>query len=124
MALEDLEFAEYRQIAESIVEVTTHQGVEISGEMMRAAEKELLAHFGERPYCLLINRKNQYSHSAESMVYAAKLRNMLASAIVAYSNTTLNSAKIHVSFDSRVRTFIDRDSALQWLDSVIEAQPA
>lgn len=114
MLLGNLPFGFFEEIEPNIMEITIHEGVQISEENIEKIEKGLLERY-EGEYSLLINRKNAYSHGHESLNKISELKNAVAIAIVAYSDSSVIAAKMHLLYSSNIQIFTDKVSALNWL---------
>ena len=82
MELENLEFGVFKEIEPQIVEIIINEGVVLDGEKIQEIEESLLEKYDSR-YALLVNRKNRYSHTHESMMKVARMKNLAAIAILA-----------------------------------------
>jgi hypothetical protein len=114
MILDELPFATVQEIEPNIVEVIAHKGAEITRQDMDLMEKGLLEKYGG-PYCELVNRVNDYSHTHESMVKATNLKNCAAVAILVHGRISEKSAYIHRLYEGNFRVFTNRDKARSWL---------
>ncbi len=114
MLLGNLPFGIFAEIEPKIMEITIHEGVQISEHHIEQIEQGLLERY-EGEYCLLINRKNAYSHGHESLSKVAELKNAAAIAIVAYSDASVIAARMHLLYSSNIQIFTDKMSALNWL---------
>ena len=85
MKLEDLEFGDLKEIEPQIVEVIINEGIVLDGDKIQRIEERLLEKYSNR-YALLVNRKNHYSHTHESMMRVARLRNLAGIAILVYED--------------------------------------
>jgi hypothetical protein len=100
------------------MEITIDEGVELNQGHIERIEEGLLEKY-DGPYGLLINRKNPYSHTCGSMEKVARLRNLAALAIIAYSDLSRQIASVHQLYQKNVRIFQDRDQALIWLGDIL-----
>jgi hypothetical protein len=78
--------------------------------------------YGDTPFALLSNRINSYSLSFEAMQILATLPNMIALAIVTYTECSKLLIETQNFFISTIRknpvkTFTDKDTAIEWLQS-------
>ncbi|MDX1296071.1 MAG: STAS/SEC14 domain-containing protein [Sulfurimonadaceae bacterium] len=116
MKLSDLDFGVYKEISPQIVEVVIDEGMELTEKMQGQAEKALNDTYQEKPYGLLINRVNPYTHSYGSIRKVARFNNLTALAIVVYSSSAEVIAQVHTYFQKNVKIFSDREEALSWLE--------
>lgn len=114
MLLGDLPFGTFEEIEPNVMEITIHEGVQMSEEYIELIEQGLLQKY-DGAYALLVNRKNAYSHGHESLARIAELKNVSAIAIVAYSDSSVMAAKMHLLYSSNVQIFTNKMSALNWL---------
>lgn len=114
MILDELPFATVKEIEPNIVEVTAHEGVEITSQDMELMEKGFLQKFNGK-YCELVNRVNQYSHTHDSMNKATSLKNCAAVAILVYGKTSEIFAGIHNQYEGNIQLFTVKEEALIWL---------
>ena len=119
MKLEDLEFGDLKEIEPQIVEVIINEGIVLDGEKIERIEERLLEKYSNR-YALLVNRKNHYSHTHESMMRVARLRNLAGIAILVYEDFAKQVALIHELYQRNVEVFDDRGKAITWLRNVLE----
>jgi hypothetical protein len=96
------------------MEIIVNEGVELSSEHIERIEEGLLEKYSNA-YALLINRVNSYSHTHASMQKVASLRNLVALAIVVYSDVSKHAAMIHRLYQDNLRVFDDKDTATAWL---------
>lgn len=120
MLLDELAFGSYREIEPGIVEAIIHEGVEMDDTMIQQAEAGLIEKYGNTPYALLVNRINSYSHTVKSMMGAAKMSNLIATAIIIYSRTGRSAAELHLPIDPNPQVFDSRNAALTWLRKKIQ----
>lgn len=118
MNLDDLEFGGFQVIAPQIVEVNINDGVNMTIEMQDLVEQALEETFKGEKYCLLINRVNQYSHDAESLLRINEFKNLVALAILVYTNQSEAVAGIQSYIQERLdfNIFRDKETALEWLN--------
>jgi hypothetical protein len=114
MILDELTFGIFREIEPGIMEIIVNEGVELSSEHIERIEEGLLEKYSNA-YALLINRVNSYSHTHASMQKVASLRNLVALAIVVYSDVSKHAAMIHRLYQDNLRVFDDKDTATAWL---------
>ena len=119
MKLEDLEFGDLKEIEPQIVEVIINEGIILDGDKIQRIEERLLEKYSNR-YALLVNRKNHYSHTHESMMRVARLRNLAGIAILVYEDFAKQVAVIHELYQRNVVVFDDRGSAITWLRNLLK----
>ena len=119
MKLEDLEFGDLKEIEPQIVEVIINEGIVLDGDKIQRIEERLLEKYSNR-YALLVNRKNHYSHTHESMMRVARLRNLAGIAILVYEDFAKQVALIHELYQRNIEVFDDRGKAITWLRNVLE----
>ena len=118
MILNNLTFGTFQEIEPNIVEIIVDEGIELSSRHIEQIETGLLEKY-DNSYALLINRLNSYSHTHASMQKVARLKRLVAIAIVVYSDMSEQVAKIHQILQDNVRIYQDRDSAIVWLKETI-----
>jgi hypothetical protein len=114
MLLDMLPFGEFREVEPQIIEVTIFEGVELDRHKIEL----ILAGFNEKyhkPYAVLSNRINRYSHTHESMQAMADERQLRGMAVLVYSSISNVAAGIHELYQDNVRVFHVREAALEWL---------
>lgn len=114
MKLDQLEFGSFWEIEPKILEIIINEGVELRREHIERIEEGVLEKFSDK-YALLINRVNSYSHTHDSMLRVAKMKNLTALAIVVYSDKAQHAAMVHRIYQDNIRVFDDKEEALSWL---------
>jgi hypothetical protein len=117
--LEEIPFGLYREISPNIVEVIVDEGIEIDEDMQLLAESVLFEKYKGESYCLLVNRKNNYSHAFSSMQKIPEFRNLVSIAIVVYSKLSKLSAETHQNFQSNTQIFHEVTPAHTWLNEIL-----
>lgn len=118
MSSEHFDFGVIHHLEGGVAEVVINDGIEINDTMLDdyhgALERSYSGDFG-----LLVNKKHQYTYSFSAQQRIASLPNIKAIAIVVYRRSTeiatqtlLNIKREH---NWKVKTFYDRDEALNWL---------
>jgi hypothetical protein len=118
MLLDMLPFGVFREIEPQIIEATIFEGVELD----RYKIELILAGLNEKyrkPYAVLSNRINRYSHTHESMQAVAEERQLKGMAILVYSSISNVAAGIHELYQDNVRVFHVREAALEWLRRIL-----
>jgi hypothetical protein len=118
MELKDLKFGVFEEAEPQIMEIIINEGVVLDEEKIQKIEEGLLGKYSGR-YALLVNRKNRYSHTHESMMKVARLRNLIAIAILVYKDFAKQAAQIHELYQQNVNIFDDREKALTWLRDLL-----
>ena len=119
MKLDDLDFADFKEIEPRIMEITTHEGVQLDGDKIERIEEALLEKYSD-PYALLVNRINRYSHTHESMMRVSRMKNLVCIAILVYEDFAKQVAAIHELYQQNVSVFDDRKKAITWLKEFLE----
>jgi uncharacterized protein (DUF2384 family) len=119
MILNNLTFGTFQEIEPNIVEIIVDEGIELSDRHIEQIETGLLEK-NDNSYALLINRLNSYSHTHASMQKVARLKRLVAIAIVVYSDISEQVAKIHQVLQDNVRIYQNKDSAIVWLKETIK----
>jgi protein-tyrosine-phosphatase len=119
MILNNLSFGTFQEIEPNIVEIIVDEGIELSDRHIEQIETGLLEKY-DNSYALLINRLNSYSHTHASMQKVARLKRLVAIAIVVYSDISEQVAKIHQVLQDNVRIYQNKDSAIVWLKETIK----
>lgn len=114
-----LSFAKIIIIQPDIAEVIVNQGIEMNMTMVNEYHQFLLDHL-QAPFCLLINKINDYTYDFEAQMNLANLEEINAMAVVSYSRTTevSTNALAKQTFresDWNLRIFTEREDALNWL---------
>lgn len=105
-----------------IVELIADDGVTITGEHVRELFA-LLDRLEPKVQGVLANRLHRYSFSFEAQRELSNYQGLKAVAILTYSRIAYIAAKLHRAKYFKLRTFRDREEALQWLDYVIAQRP-
>ena len=118
MKLKDLDFGVLKEIEPQIAEIIVNEGVVLDRGKIQEIEERLLEKYDGR-YALLVNRKNRYSHTHESMMKVARMKNLAAIAILVYADFAKQAALIHELYQQNVSIFDDREKALTWLRDLL-----
>lgn len=103
-----------------IVELIADEGVTISGENAREMF-DMISSLEPKVQAALVNRKNSYSFSFEAQRELGNYRDITAVAIMTHSRIAYLAAKFAHAKYYKLRVFMDRDKALQWLSKQISA---
>ena len=117
-----LSFCTLFQRDDGVVIIEINEGVEINTDMAQELISLSVSVYGDTPFTLLSNRINSYSLSFEAMQILATLPNMIALAIVTYTDRSKLLIETQYFFISTIRkkpvkTFTDKDTAIEWLQS-------
>ena len=115
-----LSFCTLFQHDDNVVTIEINEGVEVDTDMAQELVDLSASVYGDTPYALLSNRINSYSLSFEAMQALATLPNMIALAIVTYTERSKLLIETQNFFISTIRkkpvkTFTDKDTATEWL---------
>lgn len=123
-----LEFCTVIHRDDDIAIIEIDEGVNLDADMARElvelTEKEL----GDRPFALLSNRIHSYSLSFDAMSALANLPNLIALAIVIYSNKSQLLVETQNFFISTmkkrpVKIFTEMEEAIDWLKGELKNTP-
>lgn len=123
-----LEFCTVIHRDDDIAIIEIDEGVNLDADMARdlveLTEKEL----GDRPFALLSNRVHSYSLSFDAMSALANLPNLIALAIVIYSNKSQLLVETQNFFISTmkkrpVKIFTEMEEAIDWLKGELKNTP-
>ena len=123
-----LEFCTVIHREDDIAIIEIDEGVNLDADMARdlveLTEKEL----GDRPFALLSNRIHSYSLSFDAMSALANLPNLIALAIVIYSNKSQLLVETQNFFISTmkkrpVKIFTEMEEAIDWLKGELKNTP-
>lgn len=123
-----LEFCTVIHRDDDIAIIEIDEGVNLDADMARdlveLTEKEL----GDRPFALLSNRIHSYSLSFDAMSALANLPNLIALAIVIYSNKSQLLVETQNFFISTmkkrpVKIFTEMEEAIDWLKGELKNTP-
>ena len=123
-----LEFCTVIHRDDDIAIIEIDEGVNLDADMARElvelTEKEL----GDRPFALLSNRVHSYSLSFDAMSALANLPNLIALAIVIYSNKSQLLVETQNFFISTmkkrpVKIFTEMEEAIYWLKGELKNTP-
>jgi len=117
-----LSFCTLFQREDHIVTIEINEGVEVDNDMAQELADLSDSVFRGASFALLSNRINSYSLSFEAMRTLATLPNMVALAIVTYTEHSKLLIETQNFFISAIRknpvkTFTDKDMAIGWLQS-------
>lgn len=121
MLLDMLPFGEFREIEPQIVEATIFEGVELDRHKIGLVLAGLNEKY-RKPYAVLSNRINRYSHTHESMQALADESQLRGMAVLVYSSISNVAAGIHELYQDNVRVFHIREAALEWLRLTLAAE--
>lgn len=109
----------------NIAEIIPSDGIEIQKPDIIEMDEIAFERFQET-YTQLINRKNEYSHTEESMMAVAGLKHVCAFAILVYNQTSKTIAEMQVQlqtlFGNKMKIFSDREEAIEWLKEELAQQ--
>lgn len=120
-----LQFCTVTLREDDIVIIEIDDGVnldaEMANELVELSNKEL----GDRPFALLSNRINSYSFSFEALSKLANIPNLIALAIVIYSDKSQLLVEAQNFFLSTIRKrpikiFRRKDEAMNWLGKELD----
>ncbi len=114
MLLDMLPFGMFREIEPQIIEATIFEGTELDRHKIELVLAGLNEKY-HKPYVVLSNRINRYSHTHESMQALADERQLVGMAILVYSSISNVAAGIHELYQDNARVFHVREAALEWL---------
>ncbi len=117
-----LNFCTLFQRDDDVVIIEINEGVEVDTDMAQELVDLSDSVLAGAPFALLSNRINAYSLSFEAMQTLATLPNMVALAIVTYTKHSKLLIETQNFFISTIRknpvkTFTDKDTAIEWLHS-------
>jgi phospholipid N-methyltransferase len=117
-----LNFCTLFQRDDDVVIIEINEGVEVDTDMAQELVDLSDSVLAGAPFALLSNRINAYSLSFEAMQTLATLPNMVALAIVTYTKHSKLLIETQNFFISTIRknpvkTFTDKDTAIEWLQS-------
>ena len=117
-----LNFCTLFQRDDNVVTIEINEGVEVDTDMAQELVDLSDSVLGGAPFALLSNRINSYSLSFEAMQTLATLPNMIALAIVTYTEHSKLLIETQNFFISTIRKnpvkiFTDKDAAIEWLQS-------
>ena len=117
-----LNFCTLFQRDDDVVIIEINEGVEVDTDMAQELVDLSDSVLAGAPFALLSNRINAYSLSFEAMQTLATLPNMVALAIVTYTKHSRLLIETQNFFISTIRknpvkTFTDKDTAIEWLQS-------
>ena len=117
MVFKEIKFGIYREIEPGIVEVIINEGIDLNAEMIEFAEGVLTNYYGDKEYCLLVDRVYSYSITFAAMQRLTYMKNLAALAIVVHSDHSRHAALIHEKFQDNIKVFYTYFEALNWLYS-------
>jgi hypothetical protein len=105
---------------DGIAVIKIDEGVEVDADMAKEVIDLAASVLGEAPFALLSDRKNSYSLSFAAMSALANMPNLVALAIVIYSDQSRLLVEAQNFFVSALhkrpmRIFTDTDTATNWL---------
>ena len=115
MILDHLQFGTFKEVEPNIVEITIKNGVELDRAKLSVVAVGLCEKYQKRPYAILANRENVYSHIYESMEVYANLINLRGMANLVDEKTSVMKIKMKDENYDKIRTFRDREKAIAWL---------
>ena len=109
----------------NIFEIEGHEGAEFTADdilkMDEIARSRYKGFYGQ-----LINRKNKYSHTQDSMLAIANLRYACAYALIVYDETSKTIAEMQIQvqelFGNKMQVFSDREKAIKWLENEVRTK--
>ena len=101
-----------------MVELIGKKGLSVSAQQVQEMF-DFMDSLSPRPVVALTNRKNQYSFSFAALQTIQKYRGVKALAILVYSRTSYIAAQFARSKNFQIKVFMDRDHALEWLNTFI-----
>ena len=119
MILDYLNFGTFREIEPNIMEIIIDDGVELDRAKLTIVAAGLYEKFNKKPYAILANRQNTYSHTGSSMEVYANLKNLKGMAnLVAVEGTHAEDALVR-SLAGIARDFQHREDAISWLKETL-----
>lgn len=110
---------------DGIAVIKINEGVEVNADMAKEVSELAARVIKGVPFALLSDRKNSYSLSFEAMSNLANIPNLVALAIVIYSDRSRLLVETQNFFISAmkkrpVKIFTDKASALEWLRTELD----
>lgn len=102
-----------------LVELIGDDGITVSEENVREMF-DFIATLEPRPQIALTNRRHHYSFSFDAIRFIQQYRGIKALAIVVYSRLSYLAAEFARSGHFKIRIFMDRDDAINWLSAVLK----
>lgn len=108
----ELNYFDWEIVADGVVEITIHKGVELDGALVEEGFALVKASMPEK-FCVLTQRRENYSHTLESMIALSRVKNVLLYALVVSNNAERELGQSHKIINQKVRLFSDREQALE-----------
>lgn len=99
-----------------MVELIGKNGLNVSAQQAQEMF-DFIDKLSPRPEVALTNRKNHYSFSFEAIQVIQKYKGVKALAILVYSRMSYIAAQFARSKNFKIKVFMDRDEALEWLST-------
>ena len=124
-----LSFCTLLQRDDDVVIIEINEGVEVDAKMAQELIELSDSVYGDTPFALLSNRINSYSQSFEAMHVLAMKPNLVALAVVIYTDRSKLLVETQNFFISTikkkpVKIFTDKDMATEWLKDELRNEAA
>ncbi len=120
MILDHLQFGIFNEIMPNIMEITIKEGVELDRAKLSVVAVGLCEKYQQRPYAILANRENVYFHFYESMKVYSNLINLKGVANLVNVKAAAPKMQSETENTGKIRTFGNRDKAIDWLQKTLE----
>lgn len=108
----ELNYFDWKIVADGVVEVSVCAGVELEGEHIAKAFGLVKAAM-PKYFCVLAHRHESYSHTLESMIVLSDIEEILLYAVVVSNEAQRELGQSHRLINPKVKLFGDREDALQ-----------
>ncbi|MCF6235193.1 MAG: hypothetical protein L3J70_02255 [Gammaproteobacteria bacterium] len=108
----ELNYFDWKIVADGVVEVSVDAGVELKAEHIAKAFG-LVKVAMPKYFCVLAHRHESYSHTLESMIVLSDIEEILLYAVVVSNEAQRELGQSHRMINPKVKLFGDREDALQ-----------
>lgn len=115
MLLDTLEFGQFKEIENNIIEATIFEGVELSRQGMSQIFSALDEKYRNEPYAIISNRVYRYSHTHESMQALSENPNLAGLAVLVDNPIAEVVGSLHELYQDNAKVFYSRGAATKWL---------
>ena len=117
--IHDLDFAKMIILENDLAEIIVNNDIELNIDMVNELHQTLIKNLSA-PFCLLVNKINDYSYDFSAQYEICSLEEIKAIAVICYSDKSEKSTTYIINLNRKkpwnIKLFKNRKDGLHWLD--------